>query len=229
VGFTEAGALGASFHEGEEDILNRQTRRPDSEWISNYATKLARRELGMPGELRVQILGLESEDEAAADAVAQNQVQWGRMTLNQDNARRGLPPYDFDEADMPMLMTTRGVVFLEGASKQAPPGTLIGPAMAPPAGAPGAAESDAPGSAPDDEDETASPPQQGSQPPSRAGEAKALKSFLGKRGNPSRPFVCKVLTAADMPALAGDARVVFKDGPKASAGSGPAGSGTRNW
>jgi hypothetical protein len=36
---------------------------------------------------------------------------------------------------MPMLMTARGVVFLEGASSQAPPGTLIGPAMLPPGGA----------------------------------------------------------------------------------------------
>jgi hypothetical protein len=134
VGFTEAGALGASFHEGEEDILNRQTRRPDAQWLSNYATKLAIRELGMPGVLRVQILGLESEDEAAADAVAQARVASGRMTLNEDRARQGLPTYSFAEADMAQLQTGRGVVFLDGSSKQAPAGTLVGPKVAPPPG-----------------------------------------------------------------------------------------------
>jgi hypothetical protein len=94
----------------------------------------------MPNVLKVQILGLESEDEAAADEVAGNRVRQGRATLNQDNARRGQPPYPFPEADMPMLMTDRGVIFLEGASENAPPGVLIQPAhldLQAAAGAPG--------------------------------------------------------------------------------------------
>jgi len=137
LGFPEVGSLGASFHEGEEDVMNRVTRRPDANWIEGIATELLQRHLGMPNVLKVQILGLEAEDEAAADQVAQNQVQTGRMTLNQDNARRGVPAYDFPEADMPMLMTARGVVFLEGASKQATPGELVSPGQAPPAAVPG--------------------------------------------------------------------------------------------
>lgn len=229
LGFTEAGALGASFHEGEEDILNRQTRRPDAQWLSNYATKLAIRELGMPNVLRVQILGLESEDEAAADAVAQEQVANARGTLNEDRARRGLPPYDFPEADMPMLITARGVVFLEGASSQAPPGTLIGPAVAPPAGAPG--EPPQPGGQPGEGEGHQGDDEQGGEPAAKSAERHVLRLWAKSRlRKPGDQFVCKSLTAADAPKYATDPRVVFKDGPgKVLAGTGPAGSGTKSW
>ena len=243
LGFTEAGALGASFHEGEEDILNRQTRRPDAQWLSNYATKLAIRELGMPNVLKVQILGLESEDEAAADAVAQEQVANARGTLNEDRARRGLPPYPFAEADMPMLITQRGVVFLEGASKQAPPGTLIGPAVMDPAtgtAVPGTVSgngrqvemSPGAGGQQDDEQDQGDDDDEQDAPAAKAAELAALRKWLGKRANPSRPFACKALTAADVPDLAADPRVVLKAGdasPKALSGTGPAGSGIKSW
>jgi len=230
VGFTEAGALGASFHEGEEDILNRQTRRPDADWLGRIATRLLTRHLGMPDVLAVQVLGLESEDEAAADQVALSRVQSGRLTLNQDNARRGEPPFDFPEADMPMLMTARGVVFLEGASTQAPPGTLIGPAMAAPAGAPGAPGAGAPQQQDDDDDDDEDDSGDGKPAASKAAELAALKKWLGRHPRPARPFACKALTAADVPVeLAADSRVVLKAddaAPKARSGRGPAGSGT---
>lgn len=225
VGFTEAGALGASFHEGEEDILNRQTRRPDADWLGRIATRLMVRHNGMPPVLAVQVLGLESEDEAAADAVADQRVRGGRMTLNQDNARRGEPPYDFEEADMPMLITGRGVVFLEGASKQGPPGTLIGPAQAPPAGAP-----PQPGEE-DDGSEDGEGQGDDGQPPaaSKSAELAALRKWLGRHPKPPRPFTCKALTATDLGQLAADPRVLAKADdarPKASSGTGPAGRGT---
>jgi len=228
VGFTEAGALGASFHEGEEDILNRQTRRPDADWLSGYATSLAVRELGMPSVLRVQILGLESEDEAAADAVAQEQVGNARATLNEDRARRGLPPYDFAEADMPMLMTARGLVFLEGASTQAPPGTLVTPAQAPPTGG----DPGAPGGGPQQQDGQDDDEQDDDGPAAKTAELAALRKWTARHPKPSRPFACKALTAADAPELAADPRVVFKAddaGPKALSATGRAGSGTGSW
>lgn len=226
IGFPEVGSLGASFHEGEEDVLNRVTRKPDAQIISRLVTKLCCRYLDMPDVLQIQILGLESEDEAAADATALAQTQSGRKTLNEDRIARGEPTYDFDEADMPMLMTARGVVFLEGASKQAPPGTLIGPAMAPPGGPaaiPGAATAGPPGSdggeQPGSEDEAT--------PASKSAERLALRRYLAK--DHKRPFVCKALTAADVPELATDARVVLKGAPdpKALARRGLAGTGTR--
>jgi hypothetical protein len=226
VGFTEAGALGGDFHEGEQDILERNVRRPDGDWIAKIATRLCVRQLGMPSALKVQVLGLESEDEAAADAVAGNQVQSGRMTLNEDRARRGKSPYGFAEADMPMLETARGVVYLEGASKQGPPGTLIGPAVAPP-GMPGVPDAgpQQDGQGDDDEDEQ-------DDGAAKSAELAALRNWLGKARNNGRTFECRALTAADAPKLADDPRVVFKagdPGPKALSATGRAGSGTGSW
>jgi hypothetical protein len=223
VGFTESGALGASFHEGEEDILNRQTRRPDADWLGRIATRLMVRHNGMPNVLSVQVLGLESEDEAAADAVAQARVASGRMTLNQDNARRGEPPYDFEEADMPMLQLSRGVVFLEGSSQTAQPGMLVGPPQAPPAGAPQQGAQDG------SEDGQGGGGDQGGGPAAKAAELAALRNWLGKARNAGRTFECRALTAADVPQFAADPRVVLKAGgeaPKALSGTGRAGSGT---
>ena len=232
VGFTETGALGASFHEGEADILDRNVRQPDARWLARYATRLAVRELGMPTALRVQILGLESEDEAAADAVAQEQVASGRLTLNEDRARRGVPAYGFKEADMPQLQTGRGVVFLEGASTQAPPGTLIGPAMAPPGGMPGGppASPEGPDAAPGDDDDDQD--DDGNAKAAKTAELAKLAKWAPKADNRRKIFRCRDLTAADAPEFAADPRVVFKAAdaaPKASGGTGPAGSGTRSW
>jgi hypothetical protein len=234
VGFTEAGALGASFHEGEEDILNRQTRRPDANWLSRVATKLAVRQLGMPNVLQVQILGLESEDEAAADAVASDRISRGVMSRNEDRGRIGLPPLQFEEADMMTVDVGRGVVFLDGASKLGAPGTLIQPPQAPPQMAPPAQDIGMGGADPkhggqdDDED--------GPQV-SKAAEARALRRWLAKgaqarsQGRRRTPFECQALTEADARrmGLPASGEVVFKAddaGPKAHAGRGLAGTGT---
>jgi hypothetical protein len=228
VGFTEAGALGASFHEGEEDILNRQTRMPDAKWLGSYATKLAVRELGMPTALRVEVLGLESEDEAAADAVALQRVQNARMTLNEDRASRGEPAYPFDEADMPMLMTARGLVFLEGASEHAPAGALVGPVQAAPPGAPPEGGPAQPG----DKQDQGGEDEQGTLA-AKSTEREMLRLWMkSRRRQPGDQFTCKALTAADAPKYAADPRVIFKAAdadPKALSGTGPAGSGTRSW
>jgi hypothetical protein len=243
IGFTEPGALGASFHEGEEDILNRQTRRPDASWLAGIATRLAIRQLGMPPVLSVQILGLESEDEAAADAVAAARVADGRMTRNEDRARRGEPPYNFVEADMPTLDTGRGIVFLEGASLAAQPGVLIGPAMAAPTSAPPGGDPDAgrAGQADADDNDDADPPepQRGAgparrQPGAAKAEVAAYRSWARKPGR-SRAFECQLLTKALAPPdMAADPRVIFfkadDAGPKAPAprSRGLAGSGIRS-
>jgi hypothetical protein len=182
LGFPEVGSLGASFHEGEEDVLNRITRIPDSQWVSRIATKLSRRHLAMPGQLMVKILGLESEDEAAADAVAAAQASSGRLTLNEDRARRGEPAYDFPEADMPMITGDRGIVFIEGASELAPPGTLIQPAAVKP-GDPGdsASQNGPPGQAgqPDEDEDQDEPPAQKPGQKPKPGTAKATGASLG--------------------------------------------------
>lgn len=129
LGFTEKGGLGsAGYHEGQEAVQYRRSRLPDIRWFQRFLTEISCTQLNLPSELEFAFLGLEEEDEASSDAVVQNKVSSGRMTLNEARARDGLPAFNFNEADMPMLETARGVVFIQGASDQAPAGVMIEPA-----------------------------------------------------------------------------------------------------
>jgi hypothetical protein len=146
LGFTEKGGLGsAGYHEGQEAVGYRRFRLPDIRWFARFLTAISRAQLDFPPELEFAFLGLEEEDEAAVDEVVQNKTQSARMTLNEARARDGLPPYDFPEADMPMVQTARGVVFVEGASESAPPGVMIEPASELPKVPAGPGASGAPG------------------------------------------------------------------------------------
>ena len=71
---------------------------------------------------------------------------------------------------------------------------------------------------------------------SKGAELEALRAWRrntpARRRDPGGLFKCEVLTRADVPHWAADARIVFKAddaGPKALSGTGPAGSGTRSW
>jgi hypothetical protein len=139
LGFTEANGLGSTgWHEGQADVQDRKATQPTLRRLQALCTGLMRTYLNAPPELEFKILGLESEDENAADEIAERRINSGRMTRNEDRDRTGLPRYAFPEADMPMVSTGRGVVFLEGASELGPPGTLIAPPQGPkPTGQPG--------------------------------------------------------------------------------------------
>lgn len=159
LGFTEAKGLGSSgYHEGQEDVQDRIGRRPDTAMLAELIADVSQRFLKAPPELEFQFLGLESEDEAAQDAVAESRLRRGSLVLNEDRKRTGLPLYDFPEADMPMVITQRGVVFLEGSSELAPPGELIEPVQAPPDTQPPEGDDSQPG--PDDDGGDQPRPQQ---------------------------------------------------------------------
>lgn len=194
---TEPGGLGATgYHEGQEDVQNRIGTRPTAATLEDIVNDLSTMFLHAPAELTFTILDLESDDEAAQDQVAENRVKTGRMTLNEDRDRQGQPRYPFPEADMPMLQTGRGVVFLAGASQLAPPGEAIGAPQAPA----NADETAAP-------DEDAAPPQDAPQgaPPDdaakalKAAEVTAYQRWVAKRNPKSvrRPFEFQHLTALD--------------------------------
>jgi Phage portal protein len=146
LGFTESKGLGSSgYHEGQENVQERKATNPTLRWLQEVITAISRKHLGMPRELEFRFLGLDSEDEAAADEVIQKQMESGRITRNEAREEMGKPPFDADEADMPVLQTQRGIVFIDGASKLAQPGEEITPAQAPPVnGEPG---TNAPGDA----------------------------------------------------------------------------------
>jgi len=193
LGFTEQGGLGSTgWHEGQADVMDRKATQPTLRRLQALCTYLMRTYLNAPPELEFRILGLESEDEDAADEVAQRRVDGGRMTLNEDRDRTGLPRYNFEEADKPFISTGRGIVFLDGASALAPAGDLIGPPQAPPPPAPGtdpAEGEEADGGLP-----ASSPPKPS--PDAVKAELVAYRRWLAK-GNNTRPFVFRTVTLAD--------------------------------
>lgn len=214
LGFTETGGLGSSgYHEGQADVQQRKATLPTLRWLQQLITSISRKHLGMAPELEFKFLGLEDEDEAAADQVAQDRIQFGRMTLNEDRDRIGAPRYPFAEADMPMLMTTRGVVFLEGARDIAPPGQIIEPPKAVATAQEGdAAEPEV--SSATREDVVKS-------------ELAAFNRWARRNPEPRRPFQFTTVTKADAPHLVGDPRALLtKAGGGDPKGRGPGGSVT---
>lgn len=125
LGFTEAKGLGSEgYHEGQADVQDRVGRQPTLRRLQSLCTRLQRRFLNAPPELEFRILGLESEDEDAADETANRRFMSGRLTLNQDLDARGLPRAEFAEADMYMLVSPRGIEPLEGAAERAKQGQM---------------------------------------------------------------------------------------------------------
>jgi hypothetical protein len=207
INITEPGGLGASgYHEGQEDVQNRIGTRPTVATVEDIVNEVSTQFLAAPPQLEFKMLRLESEDEAAQDAVAGDRVASGRMTLNEDRDRTGQPRYPFPEADMPMLQTQRGVVFLEGASQSSPPGELVMPAqdMSGPGGPPGAATTGTPAPAPgaaqgyDEGEPDEQQPARGTKAltgPEAWAEAAAYRKWLAKGGR-IRQFRFEHLTAA---------------------------------
>ncbi|MEU1800896.1 phage portal protein [Streptomyces sp. NPDC019937] len=210
LGFTETGGLGSTgWHEGQADVQQRKATLPTSRWLQQLLTAISRSHLRMPPELEFRFLGLEEEDEAAADEVARQRVMWGRMTINEDRDRLGMARFDFPEADMPMVMTSRGVVVIEGASQRGAPGTTV---TVPKGGSDARGE----GSAEDDEEPLDEPDDEAEVPDDDQERQAAVKAELAAFGrwarrNPraGRRFEFSVVTKADAPDLVGDGRVTF--------------------
>ncbi|EOD66897.1 minor capsid protein [Amycolatopsis vancoresmycina] len=200
LGFTEAKGLGSSgYHEGQEAAQQRKGTRPDLEWMAGIISDISRTHLAMPAELEFKWLGLDQEDEASADTLNRARVDGAGMTLNEWRDELGRPRYSFPEADMPMIVSSRGgIVFLDGASKLEPAGVVIQP----PTKAP-----DAPGEPgdkleADDEQDTEDGEETA---PAAAGAAKeaekaAYRRFTAK-GPRAREFQWKHHTPAEVAAL----------------------------
>jgi hypothetical protein len=171
----------------------------------------------MPEELEFRFLGLESDDEAAADEVAGARVGEARMTLNEDRDRMSLPRFDFPEADMPFIRTSRGIIFIDGASKLVPAGEAIDQIT-------GARTMDSDSDGVMDAPIGPDTDTRGGRDPERDAAVKAeraaFRRWAAKRSNSARPFQCAVLTKADAPDLAADERIVFAD-PTPGGGDGP--------
>ncbi len=139
--FTEPGGLGSTgYHEGQEDVQDRNGTQPSIDVIQGIITRLGRTYQRAPQELEYKIFGQDTDDQDAEDEVVDRKYRRGSITLNETRDRDGKPRYAFAEADMPMVVTERGVLFLEGSSELVQPGILVTPASAPePLNAEGAA------------------------------------------------------------------------------------------
>lgn len=208
IGFTPNKGLGGSgFSDGQEDVTYRKSLRPTLAWLVDLINSISREYLGMPEELTMQFLGMESEDEEMADKVASARVMEGRMTLNEDRDRTGMPRYTFAEADMAAVFTKTGVVFLDGASEVAPAGALVSPV------APFEEGSEDPTAAADNADpksKVGATPKDKQTPKADAVKKAELAQFrkFTKSGNRSRPFEFRHHTQTEIQDLlkADDAR-----------------------
>jgi SPP1 gp7 family putative phage head morphogenesis protein len=220
IGFTPRNGLGGAGHgESQEAITYRKALRPTAQWLVGIMNQISYAYLGMPRDLTFQFLGMESEDEDGADQTVDRQFRAGRVTLNETRDEAGLPRYDFAEADMPMIVSQRGVVFLENASTLFEPGEEITPAQAPPmTEPPEGADSNVGSTVP-------VAPQKKQAAPTEAAKAELGAYRNWARKDHARPFEFAELTKADAETAGVDlARVVFKAG-----GAGPKLPSGRTW
>jgi SPP1 gp7 family putative phage head morphogenesis protein len=240
-GFTEDKGLGSEgYHEGQEAVQNRKTR-PIIQYVEAVITRLMRQHAGMPRELEFKFLGLDDENDPATDDVEDKRQRGGVLTLNERRDDLGLPRYTFEEADMPMIVTGQGVVFLEGALAATQAGAELIPDRAPKGSAPGgvgAEDPAAPGQPPAGGPPAPGGPSPKATPASAGAKAKAAELTAYRRWSAKsagaggrRPFVFEHNTFADLPADLHDGaekRWVFKGGdadPKAAAPN----TGRRHW
>jgi hypothetical protein len=203
IGFTPRNGLGGAGHgETQEGVTYRKTLRPTCEWLVALMNQISYAYLDMPRDLTFQFLGLDSEDEDGADQVTDRRFRSGRVTLNETRDESGLSRYDFPEADMPMIVGQRGVVFLDGASELAPAGEEISPPQAPTLSA--GSKDPVPGGqgVGGKPDEDADPGDDTALEPAAKAELGAYRRWAGSRrwGGPgrTRPFEFEVLTKGDL-------------------------------
>jgi hypothetical protein len=133
MGFTVGkGALGGTGVANQSDEVSAESGLfPDAKWWMRQFTAMSHRYLGMSPDLEFRFLDVEQEDLGEQDEMASNRVQQGRVTYNEERDRLGLPRYSDPLADIPVIVTRKGVQPLTMA------GIALGAGVAPP-GAPGA-------------------------------------------------------------------------------------------
>lgn len=234
LGFSDSkGGLGSTgYHEGQENVQERKTLAL-LKWLAKLITMISHRCGIASQDIEFYFLGLDDEDEAAADELEAARQEDGVIVLNERRTRLGLDPYDFPEADMPMVKTQRGIIFLEGAAALAPAGTVITPPEAKPPGQP---EPDQPGDQ-QPSGPSGQPPAEAGQPPAqqppakpaptksppgdntaaaKAAEVRAYRRWATK--SRSRPFEWLHHTRDEITAITGELVKSSDAGPKARNG-----------
>jgi hypothetical protein len=113
IGYADGGALGgAGQQNGEAESGSTIGVEPLIKWLEQQISDISYKFLGMPRELVFQFDGGRTA-ETTADAQRRDvEVKGGQRTLNEARAEMGLPLLDAAEADVPMLLTSQGVMFI---------------------------------------------------------------------------------------------------------------------
>lgn len=111
MGFTVGkGALGGTGVANQSDEVSAESGLfPDAKWWMRQFTHMSHKYLNMPQELEFKFLDVEQEDLGQQDSMGQNRVQSGRVTYNEERDRLGLPRYTDPLADIPVIVTRKGV------------------------------------------------------------------------------------------------------------------------
>lgn len=127
IGFMPSQGLGGKgLGDAQEDTTYRRSLRPMFRWLIGILNDLAVRYLAMSPLLTFRFMGQEEEDETLVSNVRKEEQSMGVLTLNDRRAEKGLALFDFAEADMPLIVTPRGVIPFEGAASGPPPAPATG-------------------------------------------------------------------------------------------------------
>lgn len=116
IGFTPRSGMGGSGHQtGEKDSAETFGLRPMITWIIDLLNGLSYRFLGMSHDLTFVFEdGTETDQREMAER-RQIELFSGQKTWNEARTEMGLPLFDFEEADLPIVVAGRTILPLQAA------------------------------------------------------------------------------------------------------------------
>jgi len=193
IGYTDGGALGGSGQQnGEAETGSALGADPLIGWLQDQISDISYKFLGMPRELKFIFDGGRTS-ETIADAQRRDiEIKGGQRSINEARAEMGLPLLDAAEADVPMLLTSSGLMFIT-------PDGVVSASKPSPVVVPDDAATDANGN-PVEPAESTEPPKESASQESSSQEVKAFMKWA-RRGATDRDFEFKTLDAVHAAAL----------------------------
>lgn len=127
----KSGLGGKNMSDGEATSAEVVSQIPDLQFFQDTVNSLNRRYL----DGSVNVTAILSDNDSVKDELAQNQadavaVQNGFLTMNEQRDDAGRTPYEFPEADSPMIISPSPPQFLEGMIDQQKQNTAAAAAIA---------------------------------------------------------------------------------------------------
>ena len=120
IGFVQAGGLGGAGHQqGEASSHERQGLMPTLAWITELLNDLSQRFLQMPDVLTFTFNDGRNDDQQEDATRYQTELASAQKTVNEVRSEKGLPRFDLDVADMPLIQSGQTLVPLSDLLEQA--------------------------------------------------------------------------------------------------------------